>query len=226
MTGSWQDFAFQALMMGMAFILSAIVGLERQARHKAAGFRTHVLVGVASCLFTLVSMYGFSVNPSGRWDGSRIAAQIVSGIGFLGAGIIFLNRDVVRGLTTAASLWLVAAVGMSCGVGMPQLGLVALLLHLLAIYLAPRIGRILPDLAERRTIHIDYTPGNGTLRHILRVFEERKYPFRVTSTTRARTDNIVHLVLSLDGYSPTTAVQEQLAALDGVLTVELEANTP
>ena len=221
----WADLPFQALMMVFAFVQSAIIGLESQARHKAAGFRTHILVGVAACLFTLVSMYGFEVNPSGRWDGSRIAAQIVSGIGFLGAGVIFLNRDVVRGLTTAASVWLVAAVGMSCGIGMPQLGVIALVLHLAAVILAPFVGRCLPDLAERRVIHVDYAAGRGTLRHILQIFEEKNLPFRVVSTRKSEDGEIVHLVLTVDGWNGTTAIQERLASLGGVQAVSMETDS-
>lgn len=96
-----------------------IIGIERELREQAAGLRTHMLVAIGSCLFTLVSAYGFegisgAVNP----DPSRVAAQIVTGIGFLGAGAILREGLSVRGLTTAASLWVVAAVGMAVGLGM------------------------------------------------------------------------------------------------------------
>lgn len=79
----------------LAVVLSAVVGIEREFNHKAAGIRTHVLVGAGSALFMVVSKYGFA--DSGRFDASRVAAQIVSGIGFLGAGLIFVRRDAVRG---------------------------------------------------------------------------------------------------------------------------------
>src|SRR6188472_1131134 len=92
------------------FFLCSLVGIERQVRQKSAGYRTHVLVGLGSCAFTLVSAYGFAfvTEPGAVLDPSRIAAQIVSGIGFLGAGVIFKGRDVVRGLTTAATIWVSA----------------------------------------------------------------------------------------------------------------------
>lgn len=221
----WQEFAYQAAMMSLAFVQSAVVGLERQARHKAAGFRTHILVGVASCLFTLISIYGFSINPSGRWDGSRIAAQIVSGIGFLGAGVIFINRDMVRGLTTAASVWLVAAIGMACGAGMPQLGAVALVLHVITIFLAPPISRILPNLAEHHTLNIEYLSGQGTLRHIMEVFEQRKKPFRVQSIRRIPGNQRILLALDLEGWTPTSHLVEEITTLDGVVSVATEADS-
>ncbi len=98
----------------VALVLGGAIGIEREYRSKDAGFRTHFLVALGSALFTVVSMYGF---PSGDSDSSRVAAQVVSGIGFLGAGMIIFQRNFIRGLTTAAGLWVTAAVGMACGTG-------------------------------------------------------------------------------------------------------------
>jgi putative Mg2+ transporter-C (MgtC) family protein len=102
--------------------LGGAVGLERELREREAGFRTHLLVSVGSCLFTLVSAYGFNEFLAGggnvvRTDPTRIAAQIVTGVGFLGAGAIIRQGFSVRGLTTAATLWVVAAIGMASGAG-------------------------------------------------------------------------------------------------------------
>lgn len=97
--------------------LGGAIGLERELDEKAAGLRTHMLVSTGSALFTLVGAYGFSDFPQRSLDPSRIAAQIVTGIGFLGAGVIFRQGFTVRGLTTAASLWVVAAIGMAAGIG-------------------------------------------------------------------------------------------------------------
>jgi len=91
--------------LALAFGLSSIIGFERELRKKDAGLRTHTLVGVGAALFTLAGRYGFPESTT--FDASRIAAQVASGIGFIGAGVIFLRRDVVRGLTTAATIWLV-----------------------------------------------------------------------------------------------------------------------
>jgi putative Mg2+ transporter-C (MgtC) family protein len=97
--------------------LGGLVGLERELDEKAAGLRTHILVAVGSALFTLVGAYGFSDFPSSQVDPTRVAAQVVTGIGFLGAGLIFRQGFNIRGLTTAASLWLVAAIGMAAAAG-------------------------------------------------------------------------------------------------------------
>jgi putative Mg2+ transporter-C (MgtC) family protein len=106
--------------LGVAAGLGAVIGIERELDEKAAGLRTHMLVASGSALFTLVSAYGFAAfigHPKVTFDPSRIAAQVVTGIGFLGAGVIFRQGFTVRGLTTAASLWIVAAIGMASGVG-------------------------------------------------------------------------------------------------------------
>ncbi|KOG89448.1 magnesium transporter MgtC, partial [Streptomyces varsoviensis] len=102
--------------LGIALLLSSLIGLEREVRQKSAGLRTHTLVGVGSALFMEVSIHGFG-SMTGldgvALDPSRVAAQIVSGIGFIGGGLIFVRRDAVRGLTTAATIWLTCAVGMA-----------------------------------------------------------------------------------------------------------------
>jgi putative Mg2+ transporter-C (MgtC) family protein len=139
--------------LGMAFMLSALIGLERELRQKAAGLRTHILVGVASALIMLVSKYGFSdVLVPGHiiLDPSRVAAQIVSGVGFIGAGLIFVRRDAVRGLTTAAVVWLVAAIGMACGGGLPGLALAVTALYFVALYAFPAIVRRVPRIGLER----------------------------------------------------------------------------
>src|SRR5256714_8018264 len=94
----------------VALVLGAIIGLERERQERAAGLRTVTMVALGSCLFTVVGAFGFS-----QTDPSRVAAQIVTGIGFLGAGTIFLRKDLVRGVTTAATIWAVAAIGMAGG---------------------------------------------------------------------------------------------------------------
>jgi putative Mg2+ transporter-C (MgtC) family protein len=98
------------LRLIVALALGAVVGLERERQERAAGLRTVTMVSLGSCLFTIVGAYGFP-----NTDPSRVAAQIVTGIGFLGAGTIFLRKDLVRGLTTAATIWTVAAIGMASG---------------------------------------------------------------------------------------------------------------
>jgi putative Mg2+ transporter-C (MgtC) family protein len=126
------------LRLVIAAALGGAIGLEREIDEKAAGLRTHILVALGSALFTVVSAYGFrefltNGGAAVRADPSRIAAQIVTGIGFLGAGVIFRQGLNVRGLTTAASLWLVAAVGMAAGAGFWSAAVVATVAGLICL---------------------------------------------------------------------------------------------
>jgi putative Mg2+ transporter-C (MgtC) family protein len=118
----------------------------------------------------LVSKYGFSdtiVRYAVVLDPSRVAAQIVSGIGFIGGGLIFVQRDVVRGLTTAAIIWLTAAVGMACGAGLPLLAIFVTAAHFLVIYgYSPWARRVLSEQAE---LHVQYAPGKGAVEKVMQM---------------------------------------------------------
>ena len=126
------EFYELSLRLVVAMILGALIGTERELRAKDAGFRTHFLVALGSALFCIVSQFGF---PEGLRDSSRVAAQVVSGIGFLGAGTIILQRSKVRGLTTAAGLWVTAAIGLACGTGLYLIATITTLLVLLGLEL-------------------------------------------------------------------------------------------
>ena len=129
------DFILRILV---AAILGGIIGLEREFRAKDAGFRTHFLVGLGSALFMIMSQYGYDdilsrLGSSASVDPSRVASQVVTGIGFIGAGTIIFQKHVVRGLTTAAGLWVTAAIGLTCGSGMFMLAATATILVLLCL---------------------------------------------------------------------------------------------
>jgi len=121
----------------VAAVLGGIIGLEREYREKAAGFRTHFLVALGSALFMILSQYGFDAAiremPNVSFDPSRIASQVVTGIGFIGAGTIIFQKNVVRGLTTAAGIWVTAAIGLACGTGLYVLAAVSTLLVLIGL---------------------------------------------------------------------------------------------
>lgn len=133
------DFALRLVVAG---ILGVLIGLEREYRAKEAGYRTHFLVAVGSALLMIVSQHGFDgmLGKEGvGLDPSRIAAQIVTGIGFIGAGTIILNRQIVRGLTTAAGIWATAGIGMCAGAGMYALAISATVLTLIGLELLSRL---------------------------------------------------------------------------------------
>ena len=114
----------------IAGILGGAIGVEREFRAKEAGVRTHFIVALGSALFMIISQFAFEGKTH---DAARVAAQVVSGIGFIGAGVIIFQRNVIRGVTTAAGLWVAAAVGMSCGDGMYSVAVAATLLTLLCL---------------------------------------------------------------------------------------------
>ena len=139
----------QFVELGLAFLLSAAIGLEREIRRKSAGLRTYTVVGTGAALFLLISKYGFTdvlVKDLVVLDPSRVAAQIVTGIGFIGAGLIFVKRDHVEGLTTAATVWLVTGVGMACGAGLPWLAVAATGAYFVVALVFPLIMKRLPGM--------------------------------------------------------------------------------
>jgi putative Mg2+ transporter-C (MgtC) family protein len=152
------------LRLVVAAVLGGLVGLERERLEWAAGMRTHALVSLGSALFMVVSIFGFSDILNERHvilDPSRVAAQVASGIGFIGAGTIILRREVVKGLTTAASIWAVAAVGLAVGGGMFLAAGVATLLALALLVLAkPLKARLFPNRKEARRVRL--VVGRGT----------------------------------------------------------------
>lgn len=125
------------LRIFVAMILGMLIGNERKNRMKSAGMRTHALVALGSALMMVVSKYGFSDTVQG--DGARLAAQVVSGVGFLGAGMIFVRHNLVSGLTTAAGVWTTAGIGLTLGAGMYTIGIISALMLLIMQNLSHRI---------------------------------------------------------------------------------------
>lgn len=143
------DFVWRLVL---AALFGTIIGLDREYREKEAGFRTHFLVSLGSALMMIVSQYGFSeilTHDGVSLDPSRIAAQVVSGIGFIGAGTIIFNHQIVRGLTTAASLWATAGIGLTAGAGMSWLVLAATILTLVAL---EGLSLVFRSLGSRRMV--------------------------------------------------------------------------
>jgi putative Mg2+ transporter-C (MgtC) family protein len=146
------------LRLVVAAVLGGLVGLERERLEWAAGMRTHALVSLGSALFMVVSIFGFSDILNEQHvilDPSRVAAHVASGIGFIGAGTIIFRREIVKGLTTAASIWAVAAVGLAVGGGMFLAAISATLLALALLVLArPVKQRLFPNRKEARRVRL------------------------------------------------------------------------
>jgi putative Mg2+ transporter-C (MgtC) family protein len=213
----------------LALALSTLIGLEREVRQKSAGLRTHSLVGVGSAAFMLVSAYGFAdvIGQHVTLDPSRVAAQIVSGIGFIGGGIIFVRRDVVRGLTTAASVWVTAAVGTACGGDLPLIALVTTAIYFVVAYGYPLLFGRLPALAGGSSeLRLVYVGGQGTLRRALEECAHRGFSISDLTIRNEADDGLrssgerrVEVDIELWGKRPATDLAADLQEIDGVIDV-------
>lgn len=231
----------QVSNLAVALGLSACIGLEREIRQKSAGLRTHTIVGLGAALFMLVSKYGFGdVLATGLvgLDPSRVAASIVSGIGFIGGGLIFVRRDTVRGLTTAATVWLAAAVGSAAGAGMLLVAAVCTVGHFFVIYVlgyvATRLPRSRPTAAQ---LKLTYLGGAGVLREVLVAATRRGFTVGEVFVDRVAgmpgradvvpqnghvdgvTSDAVSVAMVLAGAAPLTELVASLSDLPGVVTV-------
>jgi putative Mg2+ transporter-C (MgtC) family protein len=176
----------QIIELFVAFGLTALIGLEREIQGKSAGLRTQTIVGTASALILLVSKYGFQdvLTPDlVVVDPSRVAAQIVSGIGFLGAGIIIFRRGSVHGLTTAAAVWESAAIGMAAGSGLLLLAVTVTAMHfLIMLGFMPLARRLASRLSGTIRLHVVYADGQGILRRILEACGRREWQVTEVAT--------------------------------------------
>jgi putative Mg2+ transporter-C (MgtC) family protein len=153
-----------------ATLCAGLIGLERERAEMSAGLRTHALVGLGSALIMIASAFGFADvlgTPNVVLDPSRIAAQVVSGIGFLGAGTILVQQQVVRGLTTAASIWAVAAIGLSIGGGLYVPALIATVLALVVLEVMRPLERRLAQVWREQTIRTVFDPSVVSLEKVL-----------------------------------------------------------
>jgi len=236
----------------IAFVLSLLIGLEREAQQKSAGMRTYTLVGLGSAMFVLISKYGFTdvLGSHVTLDPSRVAAQIVTGVGFIGGGLIFVRRDGVRGLTTAASVWVTAAIGAAAGAGLAVLATVATGMYFIVLVglrpLAKWVGRIQPGAVGLR---ISYLDGRGVLRQVVNVATQYGYAVSDLTTVHVgvappdqdpdrddRRDrdiadgepppSSVEVTMVLSGRGEVTRLITELSELDGVLGVRTGTAAP
>jgi putative Mg2+ transporter-C (MgtC) family protein len=207
----------------LAFLLSALVGLERQLRGKSAGLRTQAIVGTSAALFLLVSKYGFMdvLSDHVQLDPSRVAAQIVSGIGFLGAGLILTRRGTVRGLTTAASVWETAAIGMAAGAGLWLLAIAVTALHFAIAYGLTAVARLLPRGRDTQLqLEVVYLDGRGLLRDVLTAITGNGWVVSRTDHHSAKQGETA-VLLEVSGPDDVSRLIDLLTGIDGVNSVQL-----
>ena len=167
-----------ALRLGLAVVFGGAVGFERESQNLPAGFRTHILVCVGATLIMLVSAYGFSGSLAEATDRSRIAASVVTGIGFLGAGTILRQRGNIRGLTTAASIWVVSGIGLAIGIGFYFPALLATGLVLLSLLVLGRLDRVLISSYRTKWLTMRLSDRTGLVKEIVEIFADLKLNIR------------------------------------------------
>src|SRR5882757_1778003 len=207
----------QIIELFAAFALTSLIGMEREIQGKSAGVRTQTIVGTAAALILLVSKYGFTdVLQDGLIvvDPSRVAAQIVTGIGFLGAGIIIFRRGSVHGLTTAAAVWESAAIGMAAGAGLLLLACTVTAMHFLIVLgFMPVAKRLAARLTGSIRVHLTYEDGRSVMSKVLAVCDHRNWQL---AELESEPTGGVLLTLSGNGVLNAPTV---LAGIDGVLAI-------
>lgn len=210
-----------SLRLAVAMVLGLLVGFERERRDHPAGMRTHAVVSMAAGLFMLVSIYGLPQVDGQPQDPGRIAAQVVTGIGFLGAGVIFTRRNAIHGLTTAASIWAVAGVGLAAGGGLLITATIATVLLLLVQGgLRPLKKRLFPEDEQPHQLELDLDAGAYS--SVLAMLEGDMNGARVRlqkldlGRPNAAGDRSLTLRLELRGNVELPVVLGRLEALPGV----------
>ncbi len=211
--------------IGLALLLSTIIGLEREVRQKNAGMRTYALVGTGAAVIMLVSTYGFSDVLQRQvvvLDPSRMAAQVVSGIGFIGGGLIFVQRNSVRGLTTAAGVWATAGIGLAAGAGLTVIASAGTFVYLLVSVGYPYVSRRLPAARQISPLRVTYLDGSGVLRRL--VAECSAHGFAIAGLAVEREgvragEPTVTVRLGLHGRGQIAALAADLEGIDGVVKV-------
>lgn len=214
-----------AARLGLAALAGLAIGFERQLNQHEAGMRTHVLVAVGAALFTVAGAYGFEdIDRAATVDPARVAAQVATGVGFIGAGSIIRQGPSVRGLTSAATLWLTGALGVAAGAGASLATLIAtaiVLLTLVGLRLAkPSVASLSSQVV---TLDIRYGQGKGTLGPILEALEQRHLrleQLRIRDDPEAAVRNVLVTVTGRR-LSELDDLAQQIRELNDVLRVEL-----
>lgn len=219
--------AAMAVRLVLASLLGALIGLEREIHGRTAGFRTHLLVSLGSALFVAVSIsfyrtfgnFGGTV-PVGV-DPGRVAAQVVVGIGFLGAGAIIREKASVRGLTTAACLWIASAIGVACGSGLFFLSILVTMIALISLIALKKIEEVLPR-DRYASLIVQSVSGKGQFERIRSVAATCGLDISVAGMERHH-DGWDHFELNvkLHGQNITQEILDTIASVDGVRSVSL-----
>ncbi|OEH93156.1 MgtC/SapB family protein [Bacillus solimangrovi] len=218
-----QDFIIMSSRILISVVLCGAIGLEREIKQHAAGFRTHLLVGVGSCLMMLLSLYGFEPylndHDNIRFDPARIPSYVISGIGFLGAGTILVKGVSIRGLTTAASIWVVSGIGLIIGIGMYGPAILATILVLLNLVVLNWVERRLERKKGVKSIHLDIHEMNAPLETIVSIIERENIHIRDIRVKKHSGKRVTtEFIIKITNITTPQKVQliEKLMEIEGV----------
>lgn len=219
-----QDYEMTIRLL-LAFVLSGIIGYERERGARPAGLRTHILVGSGAALIMLISIYGFEDIVSTNKDPARLAAQVVSGIGFLGAGTIMRDGMSIQGLTTAASLWLVAAIGLATGAGMFTIAILTTLLTLTTLVTLHRVDvNMIEKIRFHGTIVIKAKKIDPIISKIVPLMHKKSVGVKNISIKGGEEKSIFIDFATIDvDENKLSLLAEEIKTLDEVISVELHS---
>lgn len=201
------DYLLITLRLIMAALLSGLIGMEREMKKQPAGLRTHLLVGIGACLMMLLSITGFdhflksSTGPI-QFDPSRIPSYVISGIGFLGAGTIIVHGKSVKGLATAASIWVAAGLGLVVGIGMYYVAVLATFIVLVVLFVLGKLEKKYIPSSKQRQITVIAEDKQESFSKISRAFEDHHLiiiDFRIEDGALYGSKNISKYIFSIEG---------------------------
>ena len=206
------EFILRLLLAG---IMGAVIGLDREYRAKEAGYRTHFLVSLGSALIMIVSQHGFGEildTPNVNLDPSRIASQVVTGIGFIGAGTIILHKQIVRGLTTAAGIWATSGIGLAIGAGMYTLGISATILTLIGLEV---LSFLFKSVGMKSSAVEFSTESKETLNQLVKKFNSKEFLIVSFQMDERRVSEAI-------SYHVTMVIKSKKNNNEGILLAQLQ----
>lgn len=210
----------------LSILFGFALGFEREITGKFAGLRTHILVCLGACVFTIISIYGFKFTTAegvaGINDPARIAAQIITGIGFIGAGTVMRHGSNISGITTAATLWIVAAIGMACGCGMVIVAGASTLASLIVLISIRHFERrfLLSKFPSARQVSISFTCDSSHEEEVMKIIQEN---FKVINKLEKKIENGNRLLLKMSANSqkPLFKITELFNKADNIKSIEI-----
>lgn len=209
----------------VAMILGGLIGIEREGIRRPAGLRTHILVCISSSLIVLSGIFlSYSFIDTVSIDPSRLGAQVISGIGFLGAGTILKVNNGVKGLTTAASLWSVAGIGIACGMGFYWGAIICTTLILFSLLVFGRIERFIKTRDHELCLEISCENKSNNLEEIINAINEKKINIKSMDTNILKSENLLELIIvvALPRDSKPQEIISEIAHINGIKNIKVE----